>query len=360
MLPGPLSQSTVLYRFTNNPLQPAIHQDRALWVTTAINIQPGVYLAAGTVLGQVTAASTPDVQMITISGGSGSMQFSLLTPFGVVGPFLYNASTATIQAGLQAFYGSGNLLVTGTPGSSYVVTGANQLVAGPLALMAQVNVSSGLTVSVAHTTIGIKNGVFNAYSGALIAAPTAVPVLSDGATGTWPAGSYEGSYTYANAAGETTSSPVTAYASTGTKRIHFGALSSIPAGVTKVNFYINGMFAIQKTVASSAVAAFDVDLADVASTIPLHMPNANTAYVATDGTSAPVGLLETDTYSDTFGNLTMGQGSGIQTPIQSQTANMVIKGFVRAEALSGLDANAVAKLGRLIFGTPTNGLLSVN
>lgn len=355
-----LNQSQITYRFTSNPLQPAIFQSQAPWIEIPVTLQKATYFDAGTVLGQVTAANAADVQTISVSGGSGSMVFSLSTPFGILGPFAYNISTAALQAALQAVYGSGNVLVTGTAGTSYVITSAADLHYGPLPLLATINVTSGLTVTIAHTTTGVQNGVFAAYSGAVLAAPTAAPTMTDGATGTWPAGAYTGCYSYANANGETTPSPMTAYASAGTKKIHFAAVTSIPSAVTTVKFYVDGQFVVSKTPSSGTVAAFDIDLADIASGSPVHTLNANTAYTAVDGSYVPVGVLKVPAYVDVFGNIFYGSGVGVQVPVNGLNAPMVIKGYLRTEQLIGLDAHAVSVFGRLVFGTTSNGLLVIN
>ena len=360
-----LQQANPLYYFSQAPLQPAIEQDRCPWVEIPVQMAPAQVVAAGTVLGLQTAANATDVQTITVSGGSGSMVFSLSTVLGTIGPFAYNISLANLQAALQAVFGAGNLLVTGTPGSSYVITAANQLLYGALPLMVLAGVSSGLTASIAHTTVGVLNNSAVAYpttASGLQAPPTTAPTATDSAgAGTWPAGDYIVSYTYVTAAGETTPGPITAYASGGTKKIHIAAISTIPTPVTALNFYVDGLFVIQKATSAGSVSAFDMDLADAATNYPnLPVPRTNTAFIVVDGSHVPVGVLVAAVNVDVFGNVTLGSSGGAQVPVTPFTASMVIEGYLRAEALTGMDANALSALkGRLVMGTLSNGLIKL-
>lgn len=107
-----------------------------------------------------TITQVTDVQTLTLSGGSGGMVFSLVTPWGTAGPFAYNAATATIQAALVAIgYGTGNYTVAGTPGSSVTFTGAGANLYGPMPVLQVTAVTAGLTASIAHTTVGVNGNV---------------------------------------------------------------------------------------------------------------------------------------------------------------------------------------------------------
>jgi len=80
----------------------------------------------------------------------------------------------------------------------------------------------------------------------------------------------------------------------------------------------------------------------------------------TDGSQTPVGILvvevSTDTQGDvTYGPLPTGNGFGSIRHI----APIAISGYFNSADLTGLDTNAVTKLGRLIEGTTSVGVLCV-
>ena len=357
-LPGYLNQSLVATRYSNDPLQPLYFQDHCPWLTIGVTVGPSLYVAAGQVMAQQTAASTPDVQTISVSGGSGSMAFSLVTPFGVAGPFAYNISTANLQTALQVLYGSGNITVTGTPGTSYVITGAGALVAGYLPALVAASVSSGLTVSIAHTTLGILNGAWVAFNDSTVAAPAAAPTLTaTGSGGTIGAGTYLVSYTFVNAQGETTASPGAWITLTSAQSIQVTSITGIAAGVTNVNFYINGVFQYQKSVTAGATGTVTISAA--AATATVTIPTTNTAWLAVDGSQVARGIMTVPCYTDVFGNLTFGQQGGAILPVTGFTAPLLIKGYVSTALLTGLDATAAAQLGKLVFGSLTAGVLEV-
>ena len=348
--------------FSGNPLQPAIEQPGAVAVAIGTILGPSQTLAAGQVVGQQTTASVADVQTVSVSGGSGTMAFTLVTPLGNY-VAAYNVTTAALQAALQLLYGAGNILVTGTAGTSYVLTGAGSLVAGPLPLIIIGTVSSGLTVTIAHTTVGILNGSMVPYSSAAVANPTTAPTLSDNATaGTWSSAAsstWSVAYTYVNAQGESIPSySATIALATASHSIGIGSITGIPAGVTSVNVYVNGAFAFNQAVTSNATGAFVVT-GPAASTAAHPAPSTSTAFTAADGSAIPIGVLKDPCTTDVFGNLTLGASSGTSTPANPMQALVYIKGFFRAEQLTGYDANAAAKLGRVILGTTTNGLIEL-
>lgn len=80
-----------------------------------------------------------------------------------------------------------------------------------------------------------------------------------------------------------------------------------------------------------------------------------------DGTQNPIGILQYACVTDASGNITFGAGPA-GTAEWSQTAKgapMYEYGEFSTADLTGLDANAVTKLGRLSEGTTSAGILIV-
>ena len=106
-----------------------------------------------------SGTSVNEVQTITISGSPTGGTFVLDFGGQPTTDLPYNASTAAVQSALQALstIGSGNATVTGTAGSSYVVTFTGALAASNVAQINAVgNFTGGTspTISVATTTGG--------------------------------------------------------------------------------------------------------------------------------------------------------------------------------------------------------------
>jgi hypothetical protein len=77
-----------------------------------------------------------------------------------------------------------------------------------------------------------------------------------------------------------------------------------------------------------------------------------------DGTQNPIGVLQYAGITDASGNFTRGTSITAGASEWGQTdryGQMYYMGEFRTEDLTGLDANAVTKLGRLVQGTVTNG-----
>lgn len=80
----------------------------------------------------------------------------------------------------------------------------------------------------------------------------------------------------------------------------------------------------------------------------------------TDGSQTPVGILAVEVSTDpqgdvTYGPLPVGNGFGAIRHV----APIAIAGYFNCADLTGLDTNAVSKLGRLIEGTTSVGVLCV-
>jgi len=298
-----------------------------------------------------------DVQTISVSGGSGTLGFTIVSPLGQYRA-VYNVTLAILQAALQALYGTGNILVTGTPGTTYTITGAGALLTGPLPLLVIASVDAGLTVTIAHTTIGITQNNIVAYNGALLAAPAAAPSVSGtGAGGSIGAGTYLLTYTYKNAQGETTESPGAFVTLTASQSILVATITGLAAVITSVNFYIDGQFIANQATSGGATGA--VTISAVNAGAPVYAPTSNTAYSVSDGSQVPVGVLKDPINVDIFGTVTLGTTSGVETPANPQGCLVWICGYFLTQNLTGLDANAVSKLGKLITGTTTSGLIKL-
>jgi len=144
--------------------------------TIAVRLPAGVSYVAGQVLEEVNAAAANEVQTITLGGTPTGGTFTLLYPSGnggydVAGPITWNATGATlaanIQAALDALFGTGQVVVTGTGPFTLTYSGtevANRDIALPTALNNLTGTSP--TVTPATTTPGSPGavGYYQAYS----------------------------------------------------------------------------------------------------------------------------------------------------------------------------------------------------
>ena len=327
-------------------------------------VAAGQQIARGAVVAQVTAASATDVQTLTGTASSGT--FTIQVSAGGVSfvtavlPAL--ATAAQIQAALQALPNigaggitcSGGPLATGTVVCAFAGSNVNQ----PQTLMV-INGGAlvGGSVTIAHTTTGVANGAVVNYNNAVNAAPAAAPTLSAaGSDGTLAVGAYSVAYTLVTGAGESTPSPQGTIAVASTNHIGIASITGLDASVTAVNFYVNGLFAKQVVVVSNATGAVTI-IAPAASSA-VAPPTVNGAYKAVDGSQIPIGLAFLPMATDPAGRITFGAtASGNAFGANRYAENVIIGGYFNTADLSGLDANAVAKLGRLVTGTTTSGVL---
>ena len=126
-----------------------------------------------------------------------------------------------------------------------------------------------------------------------------------------------------------------------------GALANQPQPI----FVINGA---SLTGAGAAVS--------VNHTTPGVANGALVAYASgnSDGSQTPIGLLAVEAATDpqgsvSFGPLPIGNGFGAIRKV----VPVAIAGYFNSADLNGLDSNAVSKLGRLISGTTSAGVLCV-
>jgi hypothetical protein len=133
------------------------HEFSVKFLETNANVMGLVYRNGGPLM--PTGAGTSEVQTITITGAPAGGTFSI-TYSGQTTPALaYNAAPSAVQTALQALsnIGAGNVLVTGTAGSSYVLTFAGALANTNVPAVLPVGTFTGgtsPTISAATTTGG--------------------------------------------------------------------------------------------------------------------------------------------------------------------------------------------------------------
>jgi hypothetical protein len=135
---------------------------------------------AGQVLGEVQVAAADEVQTITLGGTPNGGTFTLLYPaanggsYDAAGPIAWNGTgsvlAANIQAALDALFGTGQVVVTGTGPFTLTYSGS-QVAKRDLPQPIAVNNLTGTspTVTPATTTQGSPGlvGTFDAYNDAL-------------------------------------------------------------------------------------------------------------------------------------------------------------------------------------------------
>lgn len=330
-------------------------------ITLPISIPPSTTIAKGTVLAQL-ASVVNEVQTLTITATGGTYTISYTDPIsGVVkttASLAYNANAAAIAAALNAagVLGTSGVGVSGT----YVITFSGTLYSGKPQNLLTVDTSllTGGTATIARTTSGAGIGSGVAYSGAVVAAPSAPTVAGNGSGSSFGAGSYAVAITYVTANGETTPSPATLVTITAAQNLRVSAISSIPTTVTKVRYYVDSVL-MAETVPSSGTAA-QTDITGAALAVAGSPPTTNTAYTAPNGagSSAPIGIMQYDVMSDALGNCFIGSVASSTWGESRKDVPYYIAGTFDTSKLVGLDANAIAAANwRLISGTTSAGVV---
>ena len=341
-----------------------------------VNVGPSQTLKLGTVLG-LAAASVADVQTVTINytptGGTFQLVLTVNGNTVTTGYIAYNAAaggaetgnglTATpyvsvkgaINAALAAYGASVTTTGGALPGAAVVVTFAGSLASYPVPVMTTISQLSGGTpgtVAVAHTTTGVTGNTYVPYSTALLAAPT-VAVAVTQATGTLTPTFIELAYTWSNAVGETSLSPITPVNVTGTDKVVVSS-TAFPAGATAMNIYVGmgGNLFLLKTL--TAAAAQDITDATIAAGSPQVFPPVRNT------TCQAVALLEYDFATDAAGNGTFGLQSGSEWGQVYLSAPCYLNGEFNAADLVGLTADALDQLrGKQLSGTPAFGTTAI-
>lgn len=355
--------------FTGKRITPCYDPRNA--VEIAVNLGPNLTLTRGTVLGQVTSSAN-DVQTYTITGtptgGGQTLTFTDPNTGKVTSAIIpYNASSSSAQTLVNAAVGSGNLTVGGgtLPGTALTFTAAGNWAAMPVApitlSLATFTGGSSPAGAITHTTTGVTANTFGAYSSAVVAAPATAPTITAGGSdGTIGAGTYLFTYTFVNAQGETTQSPGTFATLTSAQHAAVTSITGIATGVTAVNVYIDGQFALQQAVTSGATGGFNVLAA--ATGVPVYAPTVNGAYTIPNGagTQTAKAILPWDVATDAGGNITLGTTTGGGEFNETwRTVPVYVNGYFATQDLVGLDATAVTQLGHLVTGTTTLGVLVI-
>lgn len=168
-----MNQDVAVYQLSQRMLRP--YRDPALAKMQPVNLVAGTYVA-GTVLGQLSAGATNDVQTINLGGTptGGTFKITVEYPVGnkqTTTAIAYNASAATVQTALAALsnVGSGNVAVTGSaqPGNTQTITFQGALGKRPVpAITADITGLTGgsPTVTINHSTTGSSGAAFGAYA----------------------------------------------------------------------------------------------------------------------------------------------------------------------------------------------------
>jgi len=341
-------------------------------VFRACSFLPNLTIAAGTVVGEVTAASVAEVQTITctptVSGGafkltivgidSATSYSTAALAYGITNANLKIAVDALL---LAAGYEGVTVAVTGGPlPTSAVLTfgDSGQYLNPPLMTVTVSTLSGGGSYAVVHTTTGVAKFRWGAYVGTVLANPTAGPTVASKTGGsTLPVlGQYMVQYSYGTAAGETLLSAPSPVALTTTDRIIAVSSITLPANATTINLYVNGAFVHALT----ATGAYDISTLDTAGEHPA--PVANTASTNAKGLNVALGIAQYSFTTDDLGQVLYGDLPNVAEygGVKRATASVIVGGAFKTSELTGLDAAAVAQLGRLQQGSVADGILWIN
>ena len=143
--------------------------------TAAFSPAPNLTIARGTVLGQITNAVN-DVDTITMAGTGNDWSLTIQNNNGTytIYDLAYNISTANLQAAIRAMLNiqGANVYVTGTAGTSYVLTATGALAGYQIGIVTVDATNAGGTqaglsgggVTVVHTTTDDVAGQVKAYA----------------------------------------------------------------------------------------------------------------------------------------------------------------------------------------------------
>lgn len=362
-----------LLNFTGKQLIPLYDEKDAIPVS--VNVIPNLTVTQGQIMAMLTGAAAADVQTLTVSATGGHFTLSMLGLDGVTtyttASLAYNISTTNLTTALVTLASSAGYVnctptITGGVGNAggsnpYIITwGGNAgIFLMPLMTGTSVDLSGTGTCPVVHTTVGMNAGWFTAYNGTRVTNPGTAPTVGQTTGGTFPVlSTLSVCYTFTTAGGgETLASPVTIIALT-TSNCAIQVTcheSSFPTGATGVNWYVNGILAAQET------AVTQQTINTTSTTLNgFHPPDINTAFVNSDGSQIPVGIAPVNFRTDAQGNVVFGNvpvfapgmGLGVEKAVP-----IYVKGFFAIDDLTGLDANAISVLGRVVAGGTAHGVL---
>lgn len=153
-------------QFSLNPLRPAFSPELAVIRNVRLPYGgptgTGGAFAKGLVLGCVGGSAQSEV--VTLSAGTGTHTCTFTGDKVYTVSHAANASLASVQTLWEGVFGTGNVAVTGTPGTSYVLTFQGQLANTRIGGLFAVS-SAGGSPSWARTTRGTSGaGQFDGYS----------------------------------------------------------------------------------------------------------------------------------------------------------------------------------------------------
>lgn len=161
------------YTFAMQGLQPAHSKHlcarRAVTLPRGGPTDAGGSYAKGAGLGNVGGTAQPEIWTITTSLADNTWLFVFAHGGGVskTSALAYNVSTADLEAALEDIFGTDSLAVTGTAGSEYVITFADDARVGGLISLPEL-ASSG-SISIARTQRGSCGaGQYDLYDGSAV------------------------------------------------------------------------------------------------------------------------------------------------------------------------------------------------
>src|SRR6185312_5557273 len=123
----------------------------------------GGSFAQGLCLSIVAGTVQSEVITVTISGATGTLMFIFYGDRPYTATWLVNDSLATAKTALEGIFGTGNVTVTGTAGTNYIITMAGSLANQRIGGNVAVSATSG-TPTVARTTRGSSGaGQYDVY-----------------------------------------------------------------------------------------------------------------------------------------------------------------------------------------------------
>jgi len=303
------------YTYENKKLTPLYPAENYPVLEVSRKVKPSTTITRGNLVGVLTSA-VDEVQTVTVDATGGTFRLS----FGMARTAFVaeNVSAADLQTALRALptIGATGVTVTGSAGGPFTVTFA---LSGPQPYLECDATDDDLTtggagVSIAKTTVGVLAGSVASWSGSKLANPTTGPSVSATTGGTNAVGTYLAQMAWITALGETLPSlPVAVIVPDSTNdRIRFAAINAAgtPDEATGIRYYLNGIMVAEVAVATGAIAQTDVDAMPTSGVVPKGPQTVNTAYVATDGTHAPIGVMPYTVATDNEGRITLGDVAG--------------------------------------------------
>lgn len=155
--------------FSQQGLMPAHSPNTAVTGAVALPyggvIDQGVNFPQGALLGNSAGTPADEVWTITIGSATATVTFLFTTPEGTSKTtFAVDAATADVEEALEEIFGAGNVTVTGTPGSEYVLTFGGDLSEKLLGGLVTMTATTANPTLVRTTPGSCGAGQYNVYS----------------------------------------------------------------------------------------------------------------------------------------------------------------------------------------------------